>query len=215
MLHGTGLNNADNRRVTSAHLLASRDNHVPAPAFIPLSGPVGQNQLPEVSFVVKHEETRAAYEGPHTVGMPSQRVKPPTVLQSHPASSLPAPAHPQQQTQPSSHQLEEQFIKGLPPAFMELDAATQVQILALVDAGVDVDAEQKTNTEQKSTVAVKSGVKVASKSESKVAAAESESSVNESELAAAADSLNALAALQKESHVPFAKLVHLLAKGHQ
>lgn len=242
LLHGTGLNNEENRKATLAGLRASKDNHPPAPAFVPLAPNVGRSQPREVSFVAQHEVTRPMYAGPATADLPRENVPAPTVLRSRVPAPVPAavPSHKQ-----SDSVSEEEFVAGLPKAFMELDAATQVQILALADAGVGnekttntkantekVDAKGKAETKAKQT---KTAAKVKAQTESKAtatvttaaqtktnaaaktstkanASADGEGEVNESELAAAASTLNALAALQKESHVPFAKLVHLLAQ---
>ena len=233
LLHGTGLHNADNRRATEAGLLASKDNHPPAPslAALPPAPAAGIPQPNPISFIAKSEESRPAYVGPKTADLPSLNIPHPTVLKAQPkAQQQPAPVAP-----------ERAFVEGLPAEFMELDSATQLHILSLVDAGVDVDKlAAKKMTPTKPTEAMSAPVatkptlaaKAAPKSEAKPTAlvesksttttasksnTKSKASVDEAELSAAASTLNALAELQRESHVPFGKLVHLLAqtKLHQ
>jgi hypothetical protein len=202
LLHGTGLNNEANRRATSAALQAKKENHPQAPAFIPLPPTAGSNQQREVSFVVQREEARPAYAGPALQGLPSAAAAEPAVRGGLMAA---APAAPQQELAP-----EESFVRGLPQAFMELDAATQVQILALADAGVDLDEEEK--PQAKATPAAKPEAKQAEQQPAAASQATATSAVDETELMEAASSLKALAELQKESHIPFAKLVHLLSQ---
>ena len=213
LLHGTGLNNEANRRATDAALQAKKENRPHAPAFTPLPPTAGSNQPKEVSFVVQREEARPAYAGPTLQGLPSAAAAEPAVRGGLMAA-VPATPAAKQELAP-----EESFVRGLPQAFMELDAATQVQILALADAGVEVEdaAEQKAPKLAAKQPAAKVESKQAEEIQSKPAAAaqtkaDSTSSVDETELMEAASSLKALAELQKESHIPFSKLVHLLSQ---
>jgi len=206
-LLGRGMANPANRAATERGLEGSALNRPPAPALEALPFSAGQFQPSEVSFVQQASETRPSYAGPHSEELPTTEQK--ASILSKPIVELDQPILEEQSTAKKGVS-EEQFVNGLPEAFMELDAATQLQVLALADAGVNVDAEAETETENQneSTTEVETDAGVDSESDS-------ESEIDSDELAKASGALSALAALHQESHVPFSKLIHLLAKGKE
>jgi len=241
-LHGTGLYNEANRKATEAGLLASPLNHPRQPRLAGLpqqQSPLQpqQQSTSEVNFVHAAQAARPSFLGPQTEALPPANVIPPQVQEFR---AVPQQQQPQQQQTPTPalHANENAFIEGLPSAFMELDAETQLQILALADAKVDLDAdsdsdsdsETEAETEVDNESEADSDSDATSESESDADSEQDQESESDSEseseseeetpaalaeIRSAAKSLEVLAELHKSTHVPFAKLIHMLAAKNQ
>lgn len=213
-LFGRGLAVEANRRKTAWALANSPRNRPAAPAFqsLPpaLSKRAAASQPKPVSFV-QTKESRPFVLGPATAGLPAKEKKP-----AAPARPSVVPEH--------------EFVAGLPQAFMELDAATQVQILALADQELQADAKHAA-TQQKQTRTLRTNSKskgasrhtallqtkstthsqTQSKTQTRTASKSQSESLNEAELASAGEALHALSEIHAATHTPWAKLLKALA----
>jgi len=245
LLQGSGLNNKENRRVTAQRLAADARNHPAAPTFEPLSSSSSSfPSLPEHSFVHASPAERPAALGPHIEEAPSKNERqapkvlrtpiPPSFLQadslSSPYSSERALALQDEQKKVEAQQ--EKFVQGLPKAFLQLDAATQVAILHAVDADMQAEeashhesetedsseteseSEESADQEQEDRGEQENEQENESEQEEYSSLAETDSSADEllDEVESAAPALRALASLQESTHAPIKKLLRLLAE---
>ena len=208
-LFGRGLAVEANRRKTAWALANSPRNRPQAPAFQPLPpspSKLAATQQPKAISFVQTKESRPFVLGPATAALPAKD-KPARAAAPKPAAAAVVPEH--------------EFVAGLPQAFMELDAATQVQILALADQELQAETKHaaQSKAQQTHTLRTNSKSKGASKhtallqTKSAVArsAAPKSDELNEAELASAGEALHTLSEIHAATHTPWAKLLKALA----
>jgi hypothetical protein len=154
--------------------------------------------------------------------MPSLKVSAPRVLQagSIRASAPSAPLASAASDRASAESAEVEFVSGLPHAFMELDAQTQLAILEMTDESTEDGAVAAEKSSARASVAAPHALAAVAHSAvasvqtpaAHAAALVDADSVSLADLASASASLITLTQLQRETHRPLKEILRMLAK---